>query len=569
MFGNPIGKFLLLAALTLSILFTAEAVTPAFPGAEGGGMFTTGGRGGAVYYVNTLVDNSTGNSTTHEGSLRWCLSQTGKRTILFKVSGIITLGSSLSISKGDVTIAGQTAPGDGICLRYYTTFVGAPNVIIRFMRFRLGDVALQESDAIWGRYESDIILDHCSMSWCVDECASFYSNKNFTMQWCMLGESLRNSIHDKGAHGYGGIWGGENVTYHHNLLIHHDSRNPRFNGWKRSGLSYSTTVAEERMDYRNNVVYNWGGNSTYGGESAGQYNMVNNYYKYGPATGSSAKSRLVQADIDAGTTIVLPRHGKYYLSGNYMWGYSNISADNKLGVLNKTGFPLDSVIVSTPYACYAVTTHTASKAFEKVLAFGGCSLKRDTVDGRYVQEAKKGTFTFTGSNGSTGGLIDTQTDVGDWPPYNSTTAPTDTDIDGMPDSWETANGLNPNNAADGNAFTLSTEGYTNLEVYLNSLVSTIIQGQNAEGTISSDISEPKIASAPIRVFCNNGNWSVQSEMPLRKFEVFNMYGQQILSKELKDETNWNGTTSSLKSGLYLFKYYPENAQSGILKFLNR
>jgi hypothetical protein len=563
MFTNCIRTFLLFSVF--SVFLSAEAATPAFPGAEGGGMYTTGGRGGAVYYVNTLLDNSTGNSTTHEGSLRWCLSQTGKRTILFKVSGLITLNSTLSISKGDVTIAGQTAPGDGICLRYYTTYVGANNVIIRFMRFRLGDSALQEDDAIWGRNQQNIILDHCSMSWCVDECASFYSNKDFTMQWCMLGESLRNSIHDKGAHGYGGIWGGENVTFHHNMLIHHDSRNPRFNGWKRSGLSYSTTVAEERMDYRNNVVYNWGANSTYGGESAGKYNMVNNYYKYGPAT--SAKSRLVQADVDAGTTIVLPRHGKYFLSGNYVWGYSNISADNKLGMYNKTGFPLDSVIVTTPYAFFPVTTHTAVKAFDKVLAYGGCSLKRDTVDGRYVQEAKKGTFTFTGSNGSTNGLIDTQSDVGDWPSYNATTAPTDTDIDGMPDVWETANGLNPNSAADGNAFTLSTEGYTNLEVYLNSLVSDIVQNQNAEGTISSDISEHKLNDAVVSVFCNKGNWSVQSELPLKRCEVYDLYGQCILSKELNGEMNWNGSVSIKKPSLLLFKYYTENAQRGILKVL--
>lgn len=557
----------ILFGLVISVCFTfsAEAATPAFPGAEGGGMYTTGGRGGTVYYVNTLLDNTSGNTSTREGSLRWCLSQTGKRTILFKVSGIITLNSTLSISKGDVTIAGQTAPGDGICLRYYTTSVAASNVIIRFMRFRLGDTALQEDDAIWGRYQKNIVLDHCSMSWCVDECASFYSNKDFTMQWCLLGESLRNSIHGKGGHGYGGIWGGENVTFHHNMLIHHDSRNPRFNGWKRSGLDYSTNVAEERMDYRNNVVYNWGANSTYGGESAGKYNMVNNYYKYGPATGP--KSRLVQADVDAGTTIVLPRHGKYFLSGNYVWGYANISADNKLGLYNKTGFPLDSVVVSKPYNFFPVTTHTATKAFEKVLAYGGCSLKRDTVDGRYVQEAMKGTFTFTGSNGSTKGLIDTQSDVGGWPAYTSTTAPSDTDIDGMPDAWEVANGLNPNSAADGNEFFLSTEGYTNLEVYLNSLVSQLIISQNEEGSISSGISVPKTTSAQVFVSCKNGHWSVQSDFPLRRIDVYDLYGQRFLSKSLNGALNWSGFNSNTKLGLYLFKYDAENAKPGILKIL--
>lgn len=563
MLKHCIRPFVLISSMFLASFF-AQAVTPAFPGAEGGGMYTTGGRGGTVYYVNTLTDNNTGNATTREGSLRWCLGQTGKRTILFKVSGLITLGSSLSISKGDVTIAGQTAPGDGICLRYYPTYVGANNVIIRYMRFRLGDTALQEDDAIWGRNQSNIVLDHCSMSWCVDECASFYSNKNFTMQWCLLAESLRNSIHGKGAHGFGGIWGGENVTYHHNMLIHHDSRNPRFNGWKRSGLNYGSTVAEERMDYRNNVVYNWGGNSTYGGESAGKYNMVNNYYKYGPATGT--KYRLVQADIDAGTTIILPRHGKYYLSGNYIYGYSTHTADNKLAVTNKTGFPLDSVIVATPYACYPVTTHSAVKAFEKVLAFGGCSLQRDTVDGRLVQEAKIGTYTFTGSNGSTKGLIDTQSDVGGWPTYNATTAPIDTDIDGMPDAWETANGLNPNSVADGNVFTLSTEGYTNLEVYLNSLVGSITLGQNADG-ISSIHEIVADAISPVKALVSSGMVFVQSFNPLKKIELFTMQGRRCFVKELNGSSQWSGNVNNLNSGLYLMKSYLENAQVTTLKLL--
>lgn len=532
---------------------TASALTPAFPGAEGGGMYTTGGRGGTVYYVNTLSDNSTGSTTTREGSLRWCLSQSGKRTILFKVSGLITLNSQLSISNGDVTIAGQTAPGDGICIRNYTTYVGSKNVIIRFMRFRLGDEALQESDAIWGRNSSDIIIDHCSMSWCVDECASFYSNKNFTLQWCLLAESLRNSVHGKGAHGFGGIWGGENATYHHNMLAHHDSRNPRFNGWKRSGLNYGSTIAEERLDFRNNVVYNWGSKSNYGGESAGQYNMVNNYFKYGPATASSARSKFAQADIDAGTTIILPRHGKYFLSGNYIFGYPAITNDNTQGITNKTGFSLETIIANVPYACNPVTTHSAVKAYEKVLAYVGCSIKRDTVDGRLVQEAKTGTFTFTGSNGSNNGLIDTQSDVGGWPSYNSSAAPIDTDIDGMPDVWETTNGLNPNNATDGNTFTLSTEGYTNLEVYLNSLVSSITLNQNAEGSYTTAIKEQKLDDQTLKVLYQNGNWNIQSDLALKCFDVYDMTGRIVLNQDLGCVSNWSGSTEKLSSGLYFLK----------------
>ncbi len=454
----------------------------AFPGAEGFGRNVTGGRGGAVYYVTSLSDGNT------VGTLRHAVNQTGARTIVFKVSGTIYLQSRLNIANGNLTIAGQTAPGDGICLAGYDVIVAADNVIVRYIRCRMGDINNVESDALWSRGRNNVIVDHCSMSWSVDECGSFYEMQNFTLQWCLLSESLRNSKHDKGMHGYGGIWGGQNATFHHNILAHHDSRNPRF----ASGES-----GPEPIDYRNNVVYNWGGNSGYGGE-ASNINIVNNYNKPGPVTKSGAISYKIYSpdkktqddgshrfDGTGGKPSIIGVFGRFYVSGNYLYGSPEATANNwDLGIQVPSGYGATAqdkanMKATVPFAFEPITQHSAEVAYERVLEAAGASLKRDKVDARVINEVRTGTYTYTGSNGSTKGLIDCQDDVGGWPALESWPAPLDTDADGMPDAWEVLNGLNPNDASDRNTKTLSSV-YTNLEVYLSSIVVEITDRQRKQ-----------------------------------------------------------------------------------------
>lgn len=547
------SKTIVIITLLLIGAMQVFSQTPAFPGAEGGGKVATGGRGGAVYFVNTLEDNNVGNATTREGSLRWCLGQSATRTIVFKVGGIIKLNSRLNITKGNVTIAGQTAPGDGICIKDYEVVIDADNVIMRYVRFRLGDeITTHEPDALWGRYKKNIIIDHCSMSWSIDECASFYSNENFTMQWCIIAESLNSSIHGKGLHGYGGIWGGKNALFHHNLLAHHNSRNPRFNGWKRDGLDYSNPLDEERLDFRNNVIYNWGSNSVYGGEAAGKYNMVANYYKAGPA--SSNRSRVLQVSIDKGTTIT-PRFGKFFIEGNYMAAYPGVTANNWTGVSYDSGVDKVACKASVAFETTPIMQHTAEKAFEKVLAFSGASLNRDAVDARITNEAANGTATYSGSVTGAKGLIDTQTDVGGWPVYKSGTPPSDSNADGIPDGWlET-------NYPGKTATQLNEEGYTYLEVYLNSIVADITfnQYQDAISTGVDDVSS-NVEDVQL-VFKNSGNVLLAKSLSnIDRISIYNVSGELLLNQRVNSaEIVLN--TSELSRGVYIVKVLLPNNRS--------
>lgn len=514
-------------ALTTMLIACAEimsAQAPAFPGAEGFGRYTTGGRGGKVIHVTNLNDSG-------EGSLRWALSQSGAKTIVFDVSGYIDLKSTLNVSS-NTTIAGQTAPGDGITLRYYTLYFGkSDNVIVRFIRSRRSQVKDVDdgADATWGRQRKNIIIDHCSFSWSIDEVASFYDNRNFTMQWCNVTEALANAGHSKKAHSYGGIWGGKEASFHHNFIAHVENRAPRFNGARYKWNGYDTnkyinTVDAERVDFRNCVMYNWGsGSACYGGPGGGYINMVNNYYKAGP--GTKNKTRVTDVSIGAsGNSTPSDLYGycsRYYISGNYMTAASNpenydwqgVNYDSGLFTINGEKYMADKnhlygeeqtyvkntngvdcirVKLDEPIESGEVTTHKAQTAYEKVLKYCGASLVRDECDVRYADEAANGTTTYTGSIAKRAGILDVINDpdgtadptTASYPTLVNETRPAsfDSDGDGMPDDWEVANGLDPNNADDANKTTIDKdrEWFTNIEVYINSLVQEIMTDGNAD-----------------------------------------------------------------------------------------
>ena len=511
--------FLFATALTV---LTASAQAPAFPGAEGHGRYVTGGRGGEVRHVTTLEDN------TNKGSLRWAVSGSAKKIVVFDVAGIISLNKELVIGD-NTTIAGQTAPEPGITVRYYTVRPGANN-IIRFLRIRRGEEkdVNDGADATWQREKTGIVWDHCSFSWSIDEIASFYDNRNFTMQWCTLGEALANPGHSKGEHSYGGIWGGKGASFHHNFLCHMQNRVPRFcgarygwNGFDRT--KYSNPVQAEIVDFRNCVMYNWGnGNGCYGGTGGGNINIVNNYYKAGPGTAN--KTRVTQVSVatssNASGSSYMGYCARYYINGNYVtaagskaenYDWQGVIYDNGTSTINGEKYCKDSkhlygenetylqdangvdcirIKLEQPVETGEVTTHSAQAAYEKVLSYCGASLFRDNVDARYMDEARNGTTTYTGSATKTGdgktiqhrpGIIDYVRDQGEYVLATATRdASWDTDQDGMPDVWENANGLDPNNSADAKLFTLDAEKqwYSNLEVYLNSIVEHIMKAEN-------------------------------------------------------------------------------------------
>ena len=546
----------IIAASLISISTMAQA--PAFPGAEGHGRFVTGGRGGKIYHVTNLNDSGT-------GSFREAV-KSGNKIIVFDVAGVIALKSDLKFAD-NITILGQTAPSPGITLRYYTVQPGSNN-IIRFIRIRRGQEKNinDGADASWQRNKTGIIFDHCSFSWSIDEVASFYDNNNFTMQWCTVAESLTNPGHSKGAHGYGGIWGGKLASFHHNFVAHLMNRGPRFNGARYGWTGYTSnkeyktyqwknTVQAENVDFRNCVMYNAQG-TCYGGPGGGQINIVNNYYKAGPSQSlESTTLNGLKVDVSKGkergnqdriTLVTLSTKdnsdknhpelydmtSRYYIKGNTTEttkgqktenkDWKGISYDNGIPSLNGEYYSPDAknfygdnvahttisgkscvkIKMDEPAPTGQVTTHSAAEAYEKVLAYVGASLYRDEIDARYMEEAKTGTAKYKGSITNSPGIIDKVSDVNGYTEANfgtgSRPASFDSDKDGIPDEWEKANGLNPNDASDALTYSLDKKDYyTNIEVYANSLVENIMKAENQDALSGVDEYYPTSTSTGI------------------------------------------------------------------------
>ena len=452
--------------LNIIFFFTVSGIVQgqlAFPGAEGYGKYTVGGRGGEVYEVINLDDSG-------PGSLRAAVEASGPRTVVFRVSGTIKLNSALTISNPYITIAGQTAPGDGICLRKYPLVVSANQVIIRYIRVRLGHESRRNLDAFTARYIKNLIVDHVSASWGDDETLTVYHCDSVTVQWCIVSETLNRG----GSHGFGGIWGSNYGSYHHNLIAHNVSRNPRI----ASGCG--------NFDFRNNVIYNWGYQSIYGGESQqvnkpeynfSNINLVANFFKPGPATTPGEVSYRI---ADPWTRNGADDYGKWYIADNYMVGNARVTANNwNGGVQPKDGSEFIKVFkLDQPWPAMPVNQQTAEEAYASVLENVGAILpKRDAVDARIIDETRNGYATYEGiryeilkavpDSSKNCGIIESHLQVGGWPELKSETAPIDTDHDGMPDDWENKNKLNKENPDDRNI--VGPDGYTMLEKYLNSI----------------------------------------------------------------------------------------------------
>lgn len=432
-----------LAVALLAGCVAAVADVPllrAFPGAEGFGAATPGGRGGDVYFVTTLADYLPGKEDPIPGSFRAAAEASGPRYILFRTSGTIDLKADLWIRQPYLTVAGQTAPGDGIAFRDYQVVLATHDVILRHLRFRSGDRTKKEQMAVGVFGGNNSIIDHCSMSWAIDEVMSSFGDvHNLTVQWSVVAEGLSRSFHPKGEHSKGSILGGDGgISIHHSIYAHNAARNPRVNAIV--------------LDFRNNIVYNWGYRGGYTSGGPAFINYVNNFFQAGPDTRDSVRTTVFEPADD------VPR---LYFNGNVLAGGDAESRDNRLLIRTPRGWEDDHfralISVDIPFDAPAVATDSAEVARERVLAGAGATLpRRDRADMRLMEEIRNGT----------GRIIDSPADVGGWPELAAAEAPADTDNDGLPDAWERAHGLDPASDADALA-DADGDGYPNLEEYLN------------------------------------------------------------------------------------------------------
>jgi len=442
-------------------LVADERTQLAFPTAEGYGRFAKGGRGGRVIHVTNLNDSG-------EGSLREAVESKGPRTVVFDVSGLITLESPLVVRNPYLTIAGQTAPSKGICIRKHNFgLYSTHDVIIRHIRVRPGNISGKTLDGMGMAYSDHCIIDHCSISWTIDEAFSSRGAKNITLQRCLISEALNAAGHRKypkgTEHGYAASIGGMTGSFHHNLLANCAGRN-----WSLAGGLDKEKRHTGWLDIRNNVVFNWKDRTTDGGAARVQF--VNNYYKPGPAT---QKFHVIRPEL---VWVHLYGPQRYFISGNVLEGHVN--ASEPLGGFHPwKGTPLKQYIVEMPFFDSHIKTQPADYAFLNVLADVGCNVpQQDAHDTRVLKEVRTGRCSYRGSVTALSGLPDSQEDVGGWEDYPEVRRPPgwDTDHDGMPDAWEYMASLNPNDPSDGNN-DRSNDGYTNLEEYLASLGGIRIQ----------------------------------------------------------------------------------------------
>lgn len=556
-----------------------ERTLKAFPTAEGFGKLATGGRGGKVVTVTNLEDDETGSI---EGSFRWALNQyTSDFTVVFAVSGRIELVTPLKLNKKNFTIAGQTAPGDGICItKNKVNLGGSSNFILRHIRFRIGQTdvtgTILAENSLGAENCENFIIDHCTFGWSVEENINTFDDHFHTVQWCIVHEGLYNAGHPKGARGYGCQWGGSSATYHHNLLANNQSRSPRFNGSRGGTVGQDLSVY---LEYINNVNYNWGSSGAcYGGENTSENrkffghegNFVNNYYKPGPATPAGTHYFFNQSLQRDGVTSLGP--SKWHFSGNVMEGDDAVTTDNWKGFKNSTSYPIEDIKVDTviqttgdhdhqryhyDWNAYTYKNYeTAAEAYESVLNGAG-AWPRDLIDTRIVKSVRDGSAPYGNR-----GIIDFPSQAEGELAYETFDLVVDGDGDGMDDAWELANGLDPNDPADGNE--LTELGYTALEVYLNSLVGENIKHEFSSVGIRNEGIDQRLELAntvvtdELRILC---------EEELAGAYIYTIHGNRIKGVNMEGISAFS--VSDLDTGYYIVTVYTKAGEVRIAKFLKK